>query len=170
MSRSVTNPAESDGALEESAELLAIVNAFIEWTHEKPANSAKLNDLLKWAGMAMKDAEGRARAIRFESSDSSRPHVYFGTEKKAFDWVEKQGWTLRSKFWSYCPNESEARITVYASEDDKNYGQIFEGHLIRPVAAFRALARARFTLNQKRKHPEHRIKLTRKLPFSFGDC
>ena len=143
MSRSVTNPAKADGALEESAELLAVVKAFIEWAHEKPANLVKLHDLLKRAGMAMKDAEGRARAIRFESLDLSRPAVYFATEKKAFDWVEKQGWTLRSKFWSYCPNESEARITVYASEDDKNYGDIFEGYLIRPVAAFRALSNVR---------------------------
>ena len=96
-------------------------------------------DLLKRAGMAMEDAEKRARAIRFESWDSSRPPVYFETENKAFDWVEKQGWILRSKCWSYRPDESEARITVDASEDDKNYGDLFEGHLIRPVTAFRAL-------------------------------
>ena len=91
--------------------------------------------------MAIEDAEKGARAIRFESWDSSRPPVYFTTEKKAFDWVEKQGWILGSKCWSYRPDESEARITVYASEEDKNYGDVFdnEGHLIRPIAAFRAL-------------------------------
>ena len=122
MSRSVTNPAKSDGALEESAELVAVVKAFIEWAHEKPANLVKLHDLLKRAGMAMKDAEGRALAIRFESWICLARHVCFATEKKAFDWVGKQGWILRSKCWSYCPDESEARITVYASEDDKNYG------------------------------------------------
>jgi hypothetical protein len=141
VSRSVNNRAKSDGALKESADLLAVVKAFVEWAHEKPANSGKLLDLLKRADMAIEDAEERTRAIRFESWDLSRPHVYFATEKKALDWVEKHGWILRSKSWSYCPDESEARITVYASEDDKNYGDTFEGHLIRPVAAFRTLAR-----------------------------
>jgi hypothetical protein len=86
----------------------------------------KLLVLLKRADMAIEDAEESARAIRFECWDSSRPPVYFATEKKAFDWVKKQGWILGSKCWSYWPNESEARITVYASEDDKNYGDIFD--------------------------------------------
>lgn len=140
MSKPLTNRARSDGALKESADLLAVVKAFVDWTHENPANSGKLLDLLKRADMAIEDAEERARAIRFESWDASRPHVYFASEKKALDWVEKHGWILRSKCWSYCPDESEARITVYASEDDKNYGNTFEGHLIRPVAAFKALA------------------------------
>jgi hypothetical protein len=137
--RSATNLTKSDGADNESVELLAVVQAFVEWAHEKPADPGKLMDLLKRAGMAMEDAEKRARAIRFESWDSSRPPVYFETENKAFDWVEKQGWILRSKCWSYRPDESEARITVDASEDDKNYGDLLEGHLIRPVTAFKAL-------------------------------
>jgi hypothetical protein len=118
------------------------LKTFAEWAHEKPEDPGKLLDLLKRADMVIKDAKERARAIRFESWDSSRPPVYFATERKAFDWVEKQGWILGSKCWSYWPDESEARITVYASEDDRNYGDIFEGHLTRPVAAFRALVKA----------------------------
>ena len=110
--------------------------------------------------------EGRARAIRFESWDLSHPPVYFATEKKALDWIEKRGWILRSKCWSYCPDEPEARITVYASEDDMNYGDIFEGHLIRPVAAFKALTRG---LAIARHTSENRgilntVKLVRRLP------
>ncbi len=140
MSRSLTNPAKSDCARKESADLVAVVTAFVEWAHQKPASAEKLLDLLKRADMAIEDAE---RSIRFESWDSSRSPVYFATEGKAFDWVEKQGWIPRSKCWSYFPDESEARITVYASEDDKNYGDIFEGYLIRPVAAFRALSNVR---------------------------
>ena len=144
VSRSATNPTKFDGARKESADLPAVVKAFVEWVHEKPAKPGKLLDLLKRADMAIEDAEESARAIRFECWDSSRPPVYFATEKKAFDWVKEQGWILGSKCWSYWPNASEARITVYASEDDKNYGDIFdhEGHLIRPVAAFRALLNA----------------------------
>ena len=136
-----TNLAKSDGALEESTDLLAVVKAFVEWTREKPANSRKLLDLLKRAGMAIENPEGRSRAIRFESWDLTQPPVYFATEKKAFDWIEQRGWILRSKCWSYCRDEPEARIAVYVSEDDMNYGDVFEGHLIRPVAAFRALTR-----------------------------
>jgi hypothetical protein len=144
VSRSATNPTKFDGARKESADLPAVVKAFVEWVHEKPTKPGKLLDLLKRADMAIEDAEESARAIRFECWDSSRPPVYFATEKKAFDWVKEQGWILGSKCWSYWPNASEARITVYASEDDKNYGDIFdhEGHLIRPVAAFRALLNA----------------------------
>jgi hypothetical protein len=103
VSRSVNNPTKSHGAQKESAKLLAVVKAFVEWAREKPANPGKLLDLLKRAEMAIEDAEKGARAIRFKSWDSSRPPVYFTTEKKAFDWVEKQGWILGSKCWSYRP-------------------------------------------------------------------
>ena len=91
------------------------------------------------------------RACKFEQSARN--------SSSKFQTRKKQGWILGSKCWSYWPNASEARITVYASEDDKNYGDIFdhEGHLIRPVAAFRALLPAlspsRLTINAQHRAP-----------------
>ena len=79
MSRSATNPTKFDGARKESADLPAVVKAFVEWVHEKPAKPGKLLDLLKRADMAIEDAEESARAIRFECWDSSLPPVYFAT-------------------------------------------------------------------------------------------
>ena len=75
----------------------------------------------------------------------SRPNVYVATEQEAFDLVEKQDLMLGSICWSHWLDEFEARVGVYQSEDDKNYGDVLHnrGHLVRPVEDKEALFAAR---------------------------
>ena len=65
-----------------------------------------------------------SRLNQGEARHWSRPDVYVATEQEAFDLVEKHGLILGSKCWSHWLDEFEARICVYQSEDDKNYGRL----------------------------------------------